>query len=121
VREKEWLEALLHPLIREEIVTRLQIAPPPYCILESPLLFETRQSNLVDMTIVVDLPTELQIKRASLRDGQTTDDIQKIMNQQINREKRLKMADFVLDNSGNEEALKDAFNSLHDKLVALSK
>src|SRR5690554_3751613 len=39
--ERRWLEQLLHPLIREEIVTDLASARSPYALLVSPLLVES--------------------------------------------------------------------------------
>ena len=40
---RRWLEALLHPLIREEIALNLAQAKSPYAILVSPLLIESGQ------------------------------------------------------------------------------
>ena len=65
--EKDWLEALLHPLIRDWILAQLQAATSDYVILESPLLFETDQHQLVDAVLLVDVPVELQLERASAR------------------------------------------------------
>ena len=50
--EKAWLEALLHPLIRDWIMVQLQAATSDYVILESPLLFETDQHQLVDAVLL---------------------------------------------------------------------
>ena len=51
-----------------------------YVILESPLLFETKQDSLTDTTLVIDSPIELQIKRASKRDQTSEEAIKKIIN-----------------------------------------
>jgi dephospho-CoA kinase len=39
----------------------------------------------------------------------------------MQREERLKHADFVLDNSGNESQLHDAVNALHPQLLQLAR
>tara|TARA_A100001015_G_C14748148_1_gene616429 strand:- start:6 stop:425 length:420 start_codon:yes stop_codon:yes gene_type:complete len=46
--EKAWLENLLHPLIAEWIVDQIRLARSAYVMLESPLLMETQQLELVD-------------------------------------------------------------------------
>jgi dephospho-CoA kinase len=78
-QQKQWLEALLHPLIRDWIIEQLHAAETEYVILESPLLFETDQYQLVDVSLVVDVPTEVQLERASARDNNDKVQIQRII------------------------------------------
>ena len=54
--ERRWLEALLHPLIRQEILVALAGAESPYAILVSPLQFESGQRALVRRGRVIDAP-----------------------------------------------------------------
>lgn len=118
--ERRWLEQLLHPLIREEILHRLAAAQSPYAILESPLLIESGQYQLVDRICVVDLPETLQIARAGARDGADPEQIRKIMAAQLSREERLARADDVLDNSGAPEALQQKVMALHGQYLLLA-
>ena len=60
--KKQWLEELLHPIIHDWIVERLNDSDSSYVILESPLLLETGQHELVDTTLLIDLPMELQLE-----------------------------------------------------------
>ena len=57
---KKWLEELLHPIIRNEIIKQLQQARSPYAILVSPLLFETDQHKLCTRSLLIDAPERLQ-------------------------------------------------------------
>lgn len=98
--QREWLNALLHPLIRTEIVKALAEAEGKYVLLEAPLLFENGLEVLTDYNVVVDLDPALQIKRASARDGVSLDSIKAIIAKQIDRKQRLQQADFVIDNNG---------------------
>jgi len=66
-QQKKWLETLLHPLIRDEIVQRLQQCKPPYCLLSSPLLLETDQHKLCDRVLLIDAPESLQLSRTAAR------------------------------------------------------
>ena len=63
-KERQWLESLLHPLIRQNILNWLLTQQQhPYVLLTSPLLLETDQHQLVDAIIVVDLSESIQLQR----------------------------------------------------------
>jgi dephospho-CoA kinase len=115
--EKKWLEALLHPLIRDWIVSQLQAARGDYVILESPLLFETDQHQLVDTVLLVDIPVELQLERASSRDGNNAEQIQRIIDAQMSRDDRCARADWVLDNTQPLDSLEGSVLKLHQQFV----
>ncbi len=117
---KKWLEDLLHPLINKELRERLSRADSPYALLVSPLLFETGQDALVDRTLVLDVPEEVQLARASRRDGATPEKIRAIMAAQLTREERLARADDVLDNEGDWPQLDLEIDRLHAKYLALA-
>lgn len=117
--QKQWLESLLHPLIRHWIIQQLEAATSPYVILESPLLFETDQHQLVAKTLLVDLPTELQIERACARDANQADQIQRIIDAQMPRAEKLSRADIVLDNTQSEESIAPRVGALHQTLLSL--
>lgn len=119
--QKLWLESLLHPLIRDWIIRRLEAATSPYVILESPLLFETDQHQLVDTTVLVDLPVELQIERACARDGNQADQIQRIIDAQMPREEKLSRADIVLDNGQPLDSLATRVSAVHQTLISLGQ
>lgn len=114
------LESLVHPVVRAQIEINLQNAVGDYVILESPLLFETRQSRLVNKIIVVDVPEALQLERAGQRDHAHKEEIAKIMAVQTLREERLANADFVIDNSSTIEATKTQVYSVHQALLQAS-
>ena len=110
----------MHPLIRDWILTQLQasLANSPYVILESPLLFETDQHQLVSTVVLVDVPVELQLERAAARDGNTADQIQSIINAQMSREDKLERADTVFDNSLSEDSIAPRVLALHQQFLA---
>jgi len=119
---KAWLNDLLHPLILAEIIKLLAQAEGSYVILEAPLLFENQLDILTDYNLVVDLDPELQIKRASARDGVTAESIKAIINSQIDSQQRLQKADFVINNNGvSLENLKSAVIDLDRQFKTLQK
>ena len=119
--EKNWLESLLHPLIRKTILDRLKSADSPYVILESPLLLETDQHQLCAKIIVVDVPLEAQIERATARDGNSHTQIQQIIDTQMPRSERLQRADFVFDNTQALDSIALRVEELHGTLLKLTK
>ena len=118
--DKRWLEALLHPIIRTEIKRQLCEAKSPYSILVSPLLFETDQAELATRTLLIDVPVSLQIERASKRDRNTTKQIQKIIDSQLPRENKLKLADDVICNDHDLEHLTNQVRLQHQTYLELS-
>jgi dephospho-CoA kinase len=118
---KLWLETLLHPLIRDWIMDQLQAAQTDYVILESPLLFETDQHQLVDTHLLVDVPVELQLQRACARDNNDPEQIQRIIDAQMSRQDKRNKAEFVLDNSLDLETLPQRVLQLHQRFMALAE
>ncbi len=117
-REKVWLEQLLHPLIREQILFELSQASSDYAILVSPLLIETDQRQLIDRLLVVDVPVAVQVERTMQRDNMTEDQTRAIIRQQSSREEKLTLAQDVVDNSGTRESLLQQLEQLHRLYLA---
>ncbi|GGY62853.1 dephospho-CoA kinase [Cellvibrio zantedeschiae] len=119
--EKAWLENLLHPIIRKEIIAQLTHSESPYTILSSPLLLETTQHELVDRVLVVDAEENLQLARATLRDESNTEQIKKIMGTQMNRSTRIAKADDIIHNHGDLEELEQQVQLLHARYLELAQ
>ena len=119
--EKAWLEALLHPLIRDWIMVQLQAATSDYVILESPLLFETDQHQLVDAVLLVDVPIELQLERASARDGSDKPGIQRIIDAQMPRQTKRDRADFEFDNAQPMATIAPRVLALHQQFLTMAQ
>lgn len=121
----DWLEQLTHPLIEAIIRQRLQTSrqpeEPPYRMLESPLLLETQQKNLVDRVLLIDSPEALQIERVAGRDNNSGTQVKKIIASQMPREKKLSLADDVIENTATREELYQQVDSLHNQYCQLAK
>lgn len=114
---RQQLEAITHPRIRAEIIQQLAQAQSAYALLVSPLLFETNQHELVQQTILIDAPEQQQLARASQRDGQTVESIQRIMQAQMSRAERQQRATDVILNDGNLADLHAKLAGLHQRLL----
>ncbi len=82
---RQQLEEITHPAIRQSIIVQLEQANSPYVILVSPLLFETNQHLLTQRTLLIDASIELQIQRASQRDGQSVAQIENYIRKDMSR------------------------------------
>ena len=115
---REKLEAITHPRIREELSQQMLQASSAYAVLSSPLLLESGQSDMIDLSVVVDVPEALQIKRTMQRDLSDQTLVEQIMRAQLDRQSRIERADIVVDNSGTLEALHERARALHYTLLA---
>ena len=111
--QRRWLERLLHPLIRQEIIEVLARATSPYAILESPLLIESGQSQLCQRVLVIDVPEAVQISRTVSRDGNDEAQVRAIMAAQASRRERLAKADDVIVNDRDLTWLQQEVERLH--------
>ncbi|MGM0571830.1 dephospho-CoA kinase [Marinobacter sp.] len=117
--EREWLEALLHPTIRDELARQLQPDDYelPYVLLVSPLLLETDQHTLAKQAIVVDVPEETQIERTMSRDSNDRDQVERIIAAQMPREHRLARADYIIHNDRPLAEVEQQVQELHRQLL----
>ncbi len=120
--ERQWLEQHIHPYVRDHLMTCLQTAPLndiqryPIVVLVIPLLFEARMTDLVTEIWVVHCGEAQQVERLRQRDRLPPDQIQARMDSQIAIDKKIRLADVVLDNSTTPEML---FSQI-DQAIALS-
>lgn len=117
---KNWLNALLHPLIQQKMQLQTAQASSLYCILSVPLLVENNSYTTVDRVLIVDLPENLQLSRSANRDAVSEKQIKAIMAAQATRQQRLEVADDVIDNSGDEESLFVQVQQLHNQYLAMA-
>jgi dephospho-CoA kinase len=116
------LEALLHPLIREEADRQIATWTARYGILVVPLLLERGGTRArVQRVLVVDCPEATQIARVMARSGLSEHEVRAIMAAQLSREERLAGADDVVDNSGPREAIAPQVSALDRRYRELAR
>lgn len=114
------LEGITHPAIGQELRTQIAASQSPYTVLVSPLLFETSQKELVNRTLVIDAPAELQVKRTMARDHVPEEQVAAIMKAQLERSRRLDQADDVVENHGSLDKLHEKLDMLHRYYLELA-
>tara|TARA_A200000159_G_scaffold86623_1_gene80203 strand:+ start:25222 stop:25839 length:618 start_codon:yes stop_codon:yes gene_type:complete len=115
---KNWLNSLLHPLIRERMQQLIVESSSAYCILSVPLLVENKLTTMCNKVVVVDCSESTQLTRAVERDSSDVETIKNIMDAQATREERLNAADYVLDNNSSLLSLEQQVADLHHQLLA---
>lgn len=114
--EKQWLNQLLHPAIRHEMLQQLAAQRMPYCIFMVPLLIENKLTALCQRVLVVDVSEQTQMTRASKRDNNQLALIKNIMQSQVSRSERLQHADDVIN---NDTDLSESLPQLKQKVLDL--
>lgn len=117
--DKQWVNNLLHPMIREKMQILLQASQSPYTLFVVPLLIENGLNSMADRVLVVDVTQETQIYRTMTRDGVPESQVRSILKSQADRETRLAYADDVIDNNTNNAQLLSQVTQLHQKYLAL--
>ncbi len=115
--KRAWLEQLLHPEIRRLMNLQSEQSSDPYCIHEIPLLIESRRTLEMDQIVVVHCPQELRVKRLQKSRNMDRKTILAIINNQVSDQRRIEVADHVIDNSGEIEGLQSQVVALHTILL----
>ena len=112
------LEALLHPLIKEEIIKESKIFEEqnkPYFV-DIPLFFE-KMSYPIPKSLVIYTPKELQIQRLMKRDNIDENEAKLKISNQMDIEEKRKLADMVIDNSQNLKHLQNEVERIIGEII----
>jgi len=103
---KKWLEDLMHPMIRDEVIKQFQKAKSTWAIYSAPLWSD---KNIFNRTLVIDAPKDVQLQRIIARDNCTKEVAEQVIAQQISSNER---NCFATDLIVNDSSLKDFENKL---------
>ena len=112
-KSKEWIEELLHPLIKERMIEECsQYENHQTILLVIPLLFEANFENICTEIWLVKSSSEVQKERLITRDKISEKEAYKIINFQIGFEEKRKISDIILDNSDDQNKWINTINEL---------
>lgn len=103
--ELDWLERLLHPLVREEWRRRVAGDAGRPWIVQIPLLFEKKLESSFDFTVCISADSELQFQRLEAR-GLSKEDVAGRISRQLPLARKIELADHHLHNNGSLEFLR---------------
>ena len=100
------LNLLIHPVVRRVMNERVESyrSTDEVVVLDIPLLVENPREGL-DGILVVDLDPQIAIERIVDQRKMSIDDAKARVSRQSSREQRLAIANHVIDNSGDRDAL----------------
>jgi dephospho-CoA kinase len=107
---------LVHPVVFENFMRWTEDQDSSYVIMEAAILFESGASNLVDRVATVFAPVEERIARVTYRNKLTKEQVIERIRNQMDDETRMKMSDYVINNSENEMII-PAILKIHDDLL----
>lgn len=122
-RKRRVVESIMHPEIRRLFQRRcleLEHASPgaPYLLYVVPLLFEKEmQDGFFAVAAVTCHPEEIAIQRVMRRDGLSRPQVQARLAAQLPQDDKAARADFVIENSGTLEELREVVQRLHRQLI----
>ena len=100
---KEWIEKLLHPLIKERMIKECsQYKNNQTILLVIPLLFEAKFEDICTEIWLVKCPKELQKNRLITRDKISEKEAYELINFQLSFEEKRKFSDIILENSDDQ-------------------
>ena len=124
VKVRAMLNGIIHPEIAKKSIEQLQQlreqTAAPLIVYEAPLLFEVGAEDRVDKILVVRIDPEEQLRRLMARDRLSEADAQQRMNSQMQQEKKIIRADFVIDNSGTLVETQKQVDALWGELCCFS-
>lgn len=113
------LEAIVHPLVvheKWEFVRDCYNAEKTMCVIDTPLLFEAKGEELVDVIVVASAPEDVQTERVMQRPGMTPEKLDAIMARQLPDAEKRKRADFVIETGGPWEETQQQLDELLESL-----
>ncbi|ROV59690.1 dephospho-CoA kinase [Vibrio ponticus] len=119
--EKQWLDNLLHPMIRRNMQQQLEHVSSEYALLVIPLMVENNLQELADRVLVVDVDENIQIERTMNRDGVSRQQAESILRSQASREQRLAIANDVIKNHSQNQQLLPQITELHKKYLEMCR
>ena len=116
----ELLNQLVHPPTIRDAENWMKKQTSPYVIKEAALIFESGSSAGLDFVIGIKAPLPLRIKRVMERDHVTRDEVLSRMNRQIDEDIKMRLCDFIIDNSEQVLVIPQVLE-LHHYLLGLNK
>ncbi|MFZ9035224.1 MAG: dephospho-CoA kinase [Francisellaceae bacterium] len=119
--EREWLNQLMHPLIRQLMYQHLLQSKSPYTIIDIPLLSKDNLASYpyLQKIITVNAPLELRVNRIMTRDNQIRAEAIAIIRSQNQDEDRDAIADFIVINDRDIAHLRLQVDHLHAKIMSM--
>ena len=114
---RDRLNSIVHPFVRRLADERAKLASARQLVVDVvPLLFETGYNEMVEYSVVVVAPDEERIARVVTRDNTTEEAVRARMGAQIDPAEARLRADYIIENDGNLNHLRERVQAVYDAL-----
>jgi dephospho-CoA kinase len=113
----EKVNLLVHPAVFDHFRNWTLEQTASYVIMEAAILFESGASKYVDRVATVVAPVEQRIERVIQRNKLSREQVIERMKNQIDDETRIKLSDYVINNSENDMIITTILE-IHDDILA---
>ncbi|MBN1107236.1 MAG: dephospho-CoA kinase [Bacteroidales bacterium] len=110
------VNSLVHPVVFDKFLKWAEEQDSPYVIMEAAILFESGASELVDRVATVYAPVEERIGRVTRRNKLTREQVLQRMKNQLDDEEKIRMSDYVINNSENDMII-PVILKIHEDLI----
>jgi len=120
------LNEITHPEIIKLIKKEINLArnktynQEKILIIDAALIYEAKMDRLMDKTIVVYINEDEQVKRLIRRNNLSKEEALQRIKSQIPMKEKVKMADYVIDNSSSLGKTKKQVEKIWEELVSLA-
>lgn len=118
---KAWLEACLHPRIRECIAAAVKTIQTPYCVIEIPLLTHRADYPYLNRVLLIEAPLDTQIDRLMKRDHCTQKEASDFLKAQSHQALQREIADDILVNDNTLLLFEEQLAKIHQKYINASR
>jgi dephospho-CoA kinase len=119
-KDRRWLEAYLHPKIRQQIEYDITQCKSPYCVIEIPLLLNRSHYPYLNRVLLITAPPKHQIERLMARDKCTEAEAVTLLEYQEKTNHRAALADDIIENNDSIEQFNLKLAALHQQYLSAS-
>ena len=118
IRQK--LEKLTHPIIKNKIINLFELHRDESIVFVSvPLLYEAGFDDMFDKVLLITTDPNAQLKRLMKRNNLTKDEALARINSQLPQDIKEQKADYVIENNGSLNELKNNIKEFIGKISAI--
>ncbi len=111
--QRQWLEKLLHPLIKQQLQDEIQHVNSQYCVIEIPLLFNRHDFPYINRILLITADESTKLSRIMARDQCSQGDAMAILKAQPSEDFRKSIADDLVINETTADSLRQSIHELH--------
>jgi dephospho-CoA kinase len=122
-RERQRLEALIHPLVRQSraaLIRQARAAGAPLAVIDAPLLFEAAVDAECDAVIFVDTPRDLRLDRLAASRGWDDAELSRRERSQLPLQEKRRRSTHTVTNFGDPAALRAQVEAVYRQLLRTS-